>query len=365
MFKKVLIITKSSVKKNILESPSSKRSTEYLQEMNNTNYKLGLQVAEKISKHFDVDVEPLEAIFDSNCREEYTWNQLYKSDVKVDDIDVRSSFKKEIAEQNLRSNESEDFKKRKTVDDYDFLISVGGDGTFLSCSHLINNSKKYLMGINSSIDSLGFLNNFKFPQFMDRTDEICERIKTGQFTTLKRKRFSCEFSALNSYCTPILGLNDVFIGTENFGSSLRYDFCVDSVCARNVKSTGVLLYTGTGSSAWANSLNHINEQKLAIIFEYFNEKPTPDGVEKIQNFINEKYYIASDSDFMGYLHRELFTIHNELRYEGIGRNFEIVNNTVNGFLAIDGFYYKLDIGAKISVKIEDDSKSLSCFKFDI
>ena len=369
MFRKVLIITKSSVKKNVLQNASSEKSMEYLKQMNDVHYIQGLNLAERICKYFEVDVEPLEAVFDQTCREEYILRKLSKSDIDIERIDMRSSFKNEIANQTRKTrqtdpNEGKTTEPKKKVTNYDLIISLGGDGTFLSCSHLIHDNKQYLLGINSNSDSVGFLNSFKYPQFIDKADEICGRIQNKEFVTLKRKRFICDFRALNSDCTQILGLNDVFLGTENFGSSFRYDFTVDSEMYHNVKSTGVLLYTGTGSSAWANSLNHINEQKLALIFEYFEKTATPCAIASLQEFIKEHYYIASDSDFMGYLHRELFYTKKNMRYEGIGREFEVVNNTVNGFLAIDGFYYKLDIDASVRVRIAGEDKSLSCFKFE-
>lgn len=365
MFRKVLVITKSSVRKNILQSSTSQRSVEYLQHMSETNYRQGMQVAEKLSRFFEVDVEPLDAVFDRTAREEFIWSQLRKKGSSLALETPHNDLRAEISEHNEFYNRSEEFKKKKTVDDYDFLVSIGGDGTFLSCSHLINDDKKPLLGINSSVESVGFLNTFKFLQFLERSEEIGKRILNHEYTAFKRKRFSCEFTALYSPYNRILGLNDVFIGTENYGSTLRYDFSVDGAHGHNIKSTGVLLYTGTGSSAWANSLNHINEQKLAIMFEYFNERGDSEQIEKLQDFIKEKYYIASDSNFMGYLHRELFiTNGGQLRYEGIGRDFEIVNNTVNGFVAIDGFYYKLEITSPVKVQVAGDNQNLSCFRFD-
>ena len=49
--------------------------------------------------------------------------------------------------------------------------------------------------------------------------------------------------------------------------------------------------------------------------------------------------------------------------EGEGTEFEIVNKTMNGFLAFDGYFYGMDIEDKAVIKISDQSMDLSCFDF--
>ena len=47
-------------------------------------------------------------------------------------------------------------------------------------------------------------------------------------------------------------MNDVFFGTSDPGTTLRYNFhCKQkNLLMENIKSTGCIFYTGTGSSAW-------------------------------------------------------------------------------------------------------------------
>ena len=335
-------------------SNTSNSVKRYFDDMNRMNYTMGLQMAEKLSKYFEVDVEPLEAIFDKTKSKDYIWTKInpntrHKTNDSLTQLDKENLPKKSETD--------------RLMDEYDFVISLGGDGTFLSCSHLIPDTSKYLLGINSSPNSLGYLNNFKYEEFMRNVESICKRMVNEEYSIVKRRRFFCQFDAAYDSNKRILGLNDIFIGTDNQASSFRYDFKVDDEWYRNLKSTGCLIYTGTGSSAWARSLHHINNQKLENIFDFFNEKADSERIKELQNFIDERYTISSDSNFLSYLHNELVLNGDDLKFEGIGCEFMIKSHTVNGFVGIDGFYYKLDMGKEVRVSIAEDDKSLSCFAF--
>ncbi|VVB79820.1 NAD kinase [uncultured archaeon] len=125
----------------------------------------------------------------------------------------------------------------------DLVISIGGDGTFIRASHLVKN--QLILGINSEPEkSEGFLKSLKADEM-----EILESILEGNFKIIERQRIKV---ILNGKILDELALNDVYVGTSTQFHSSRYiiDF---NDAKEEQRSSGVIVTTGTGSSAWYKS----------------------------------------------------------------------------------------------------------------
>ncbi len=133
---------------------------------------------------------------------------------------------------------------RKELDDVDFVISIGGDGTALSASHFIDD--KPLLAVNSSpAESVGALTTIN----LDNLGEKLEKIKTGDYKTENLERIEIW---INEKKAEHSALNDVFIASEKAYHISRYKirFKENEEIQR---SSGLIFSTGTGSTAWFKS----------------------------------------------------------------------------------------------------------------
>jgi NAD kinase len=137
---------------------------------------------------------------------------------------------------------------KNELDDIDFVISVGGDGTALSASHFIED--KPLLAVNSSPEtSIGALTTLTIDKLRDKLEEI----KSGNFMTENLERIEI---IVNSKSAEHLALNDVFIASEKAYHISKYKIKFNSK-EEIQRSSGLIFSTGTGSTAWFKSAGGI------------------------------------------------------------------------------------------------------------
>jgi len=130
--------------------------------------------------------------------------------------------------------------------DLDIVISLGGDGTFLSSVNLIRDSGIPVVGIN--MGRLGFLANIS-PAELD-----------ASLDNLLRKSFTCDERALISLeCdTPLFGdfqyaLNEVTIQKKGTSLVTIHTWCNEELVT-SYWADGLIISTPTGSSAYSMSV---------------------------------------------------------------------------------------------------------------
>ncbi|XP_076658719.1 NAD kinase 2, mitochondrial isoform X2 [Halictus rubicundus] len=184
----------------------------------------------------------------------------------------------------------------------DLILPIGGDGTFLLASNLIFNDKKPIIGINSYPErSEGFL--LLPPKYTKRIPDIFEMLEAGHYRTLMRRRIRTTLQGDDIWDSPFhthekgriiaggkfytqnsekptsknlpkerrlpwLALNEVFIAETL--SARTSDLLIkldDNEKYHTVKSSGLCVSTGTGSTSWHKSINSVNPQ---IVREIIN-----------------------------------------------------------------------------------------------
>lgn len=322
--KKILIITKSFIKKPLVQN-NNRKFFQYNKEKASFVWKQGKILKNIASNYFS-------------------------------QIDLMSY--KEIEESLVEKHKMDEIKK------YNYIISVGGDGTFLTCGHIIDNSRQILLGINSNpIKSEGFLCQIPFDE--NRIIDALNRIVNENYKILKRKRYTIDlYNKNNEKKVYFFGLNEVFFGSRDNSSTFRYDFKVNGHSMDHLRSTGCILYTGTGSTGWAKSMKQMTRTHVKEVLELYNPSITQEEIHRVRDLYNKKLEMRPDYGKMRYLHREMFNRISKHRHGGAGTDFEIINKTINGFLAFDGYYYGMELDDRAVVKISDDSMDLSCFDFD-
>ena len=128
----------------------------------------------------------------------------------------------------------------------DYMLSIGGDGTFLSTLNYIRNSGIPVLGINTG--RLGFLANVS-------QTEISKAVEA-----LVQKKFSIEKRALISVTEPInlfgegnYGLNEVTILKKDDLSMITIHTYINDDYLNSYHADGLIIATPTGSTAYSLS----------------------------------------------------------------------------------------------------------------
>jgi len=145
-------------------------------------------------------------------------------------------------------------EKPSMVKGVDIVISIGGDGTFIEAAQLIEDDTP-ILGVNSDPStSEGAHTAATRHDFRKKLGLILN----GDFSVEKWTRFR-----------PILGkrklplsLNEIYIGAEHLFSTSRYAVTFHDR-REEQKSSGILIATGCGSTAWYSSAGGRPFSKMA------------------------------------------------------------------------------------------------------
>ncbi len=145
--------------------------------------------------------------------------------------------------------------------DTDIVMSVGGDGTFLSASKRVGNSGIPVLGINTG--RVGFLSEYS-------PEEACEAIISKSYTfedrALLETRVNGEMRESDSSFWPYT-LNEISV-LRGGASILGVDVCLDGNPLPTYWADGLLVSTSSGSTAYSLSVGGpicVPDSKVIII----------------------------------------------------------------------------------------------------
>lgn len=127
-----------------------------------------------------------------------------------------------------------------SVDGYDVLLSVGGDGTFLEVAHYVSNIP--ILGVNSDPQRS---TAFFCAANRGTIDERLTALLTG---TLPEVRLARMQATLNAMPLPYLALNDILVAHANPAAVTSYTLHL-SDAGEFHKSSGLWVATAAGSTA--------------------------------------------------------------------------------------------------------------------
>ena len=147
-----------------------------------------------------------------------------------------------------------------SVDGFDYLFSIGGDGTLLSSVQFIHSTRPDafppILGIN--FDHLGFLTTAGKENLSTLVVDLLE----GRFTLERRTLLTIQTQALqsrpsgsgSSAPSPVnYALNEVFLHRPEASSMLRTEVYVDDLYVATYAGDGVIVASPTGSTAYSLS----------------------------------------------------------------------------------------------------------------
>ncbi len=128
----------------------------------------------------------------------------------------------------------------------DFMISIGGDGSFIDAANLIGNLNIPLVGINTG--RIGFLSAIKKDNF-----ETCIRmLLEKEYTLESRSLLHIEGSEPLPLCTHFV-VNDVTIRATDIDSINAISVTTDGKHINTYWADGLIVATPTGSTAYSMS----------------------------------------------------------------------------------------------------------------
>lgn len=202
--------------------------------------KTALEYYKEQSDSFENDLPPEEL---RNTRERHAAH--YKSLNQIKDILKKHniSFDKVYTPY----AEYDDFKDR------DLIISVGGDGTVLNSAHYVID-KTPILTVRSERQSKGALCNVDTDNF----ETALERILKDEFFIEEWTRAEGKLSQQR-----VLALNEIYAGLlYAFKGAARYELSFKDKIETQM-SSGIVISTGAGSTAWYKNIGHVNFPRTA------------------------------------------------------------------------------------------------------
>lgn len=127
----------------------------------------------------------------------------------------------------------------------DILVSVGGDGTFLSTVHLSHFSGKPVVGINTG--GLGFLTDIG----IETLEADLDRIAKGDFSTFTRMLLEAKVLRAGVEITSMRALNDVFVNRSDKPKLMSLKAWSGDRYISEFVADGLIVASPSGSTAYS------------------------------------------------------------------------------------------------------------------
>ena len=130
--------------------------------------------------------------------------------------------------------------------DFDFAITIGGDGTIIEAANILLEREIPIIGVN--LGTLGFLAGIETNELNLIYDILCGEYSIDERTTLK-----VEIEHLNSKTTRFTAINDIVISKNAFSGIIDIDVECNGVETAKYRADGIIFSTASGSTAYAMS----------------------------------------------------------------------------------------------------------------
>jgi NAD+ kinase len=130
-------------------------------------------------------------------------------------------------------------------EDTDMLLSVGGDGTFITASRLVAQSGVPVAGVN--LGRLGFLSE-------NRPEDVARALVSGEYSIESRTMLKAEVRTGDQVVDSWpYALNEMTV-RRNGAAMLGVDVVIDGVCLPTSWADGLVISTSSGSTAYSLSV---------------------------------------------------------------------------------------------------------------
>lgn len=177
---------------------------------------------------------------------ETLFNYLDKKGV---DAYIENQFYNLIGKESHNIKNYDNYKTFTELDtSFDFLVSIGGDGTILRATIFVKDLGIPIIGINTG--RLGFLATIQ----INVIEEAIQNIIDGHYKISERSLLSVETSPENSDIKSMnFALNEITISRKNTTTMITVDTYLDDEFLNSYWSDGLIVSTPTGSTGYSLS----------------------------------------------------------------------------------------------------------------
>ena len=179
---------------------------------------------------------------DSNENNDHIFSVFKRLDKHQLDYDVDSQSFDLISKLDNYNGDFNFNKVEKLSNEYDFVISIGGDGTILRSANEIGELSIPIIGLNKG--RLGFLANSP----IEMIDSIIEKITNSNYRISERTIIQVEFEGKTKNA-----LNEISITRKNTTSLITIDTKLNDQYLNTYWADGLIISTPTGSTGYSLS----------------------------------------------------------------------------------------------------------------
>lgn len=160
-------------------------------------------------------------------------------------------------------------------------------------------------------------------------------------------------------------LNEVFVGETLSARVSYYELSVDNNRLIKMKSSGLTVCTGTGSTSWYYNINKLTEQQIQSIVSIINKVTKTPKVDcddsgligDITRQFNEKLTFNSSEPIMAYSIRDPvdYASSSSHSHRGHAKRIEVKSRMQNACLVLDGCqFYPFNDGSYALIEMHDE-----------
>lgn len=129
--------------------------------------------------------------------------------------------------------------------DADLAISLGGDGTVLTCAYILKGTGIPLIPVKTG--TFGYITDTQASEYK----AVFEAFVSGKTGTIARMMLDTSVERAGKVCFSTTVLNDVALTAASRARMVRLGLDIDGVNAAELKGDGILIATPTGSTAYS------------------------------------------------------------------------------------------------------------------
>lgn len=170
-------------------------------------------------------------------------------DQKNIEICFYSVFYHKLLENNVELSNYKTFDSHECLkENFDYLISIGGDGTILRAATFVRDSNLPIIGINAG--RLGFLATVQ----EENIENLLNRVLDNDFSISKRTLVSLQSNPANSDLEDInFALNEITVSRKDTTSMITIETFINNEYLNSYWADGLIISTPTGSTGYSLS----------------------------------------------------------------------------------------------------------------
>lgn len=160
-----------------------------------------------------------------------------------------SVFYNKLIENNVQLSNYKTFDSHESLkDNFNFLISIGGDGTILRAATFVRDSNTPIIGINAG--RLGFLATVQ----EENIEKLLNRVFVSDFSISKRTLVSLHAHPENPDLEDInFALNEITVSRKDTTSMITIETYINNEYLNSYWADGLIISTPTGSTGYSLS----------------------------------------------------------------------------------------------------------------